>query len=409
MRFLRNFSSALSLGIAACALASMTACISPTETSEPNEWDYAADQFKVAFAEIEKSKARNPELVVPRSVRNDTLFMVKPRDWTSGFFPGNLWWMYEATGDEFWKTKAMEFTAPLESIKNFRGTHDLGFIFFNSFGKGYQLTGNESYKPIMLEAANSLISRYRENIGAIRSWDHNRDKWDYPVIIDNMMNLEFLFWTTKVTGDSTYYKIADSHAQLTMKNHFRDDFSSYHVIDYDTVTTEVRKKNTHQGYSHESAWARGQAWGLYGFTMSFRETGNKDYLKLAENIADFILGHPNLPADLVPYWDFDAPDIPNVPRDASAAAIIASALFELEQYVPSKSPYYRAKAEEMLDSLTKNYRSPLGENKGFLLVHSTGHLPGEHEVDTPLVYADYYYLEALQRRNQVVFTSQTKF
>lgn len=389
------------------AIIFMASCSNPSV--ELNEIDFAGEQLKVAFEEIEQAKVRNPELVSPRSVRNDTLFMVRPRDWTSGFFPGNLWWMYEATGDEFWKTKAIEFTTPLEAIKNYRGTHDMGFIFYNSFGKGYQLTGNEEYKPILLEAADALISRYRENIGAIRSWDHNRDKWDYPIIIDNMMNLEFLFWATKVTGDSTYYKIADSHANVTMNHHFRDDFSSYHVIDFDTVTAEVRKKNTHQGYAHESAWARGQAWGLYGFTMAYRETGKKEYLDLAENVADFILNHPNLPEDLVPYWDFNDPGIPNVPRDASAAAIIASALFELETYLPNKSNIYKTKAEAILDNLTKAYRSNLGENRGFLLDHSTGHLPGNHEIDTPLVYADYYYLEALQRRKKVEFTSQTKF
>lgn len=409
MRFLTDFfKHAFIVGLFSI-LVLFTSCDTSKSVIELSEVDFAAEQLKIAFEAIEAAKVRNPELVVPRSIRHDTLFMVKPRDWTSGFFPGNLWWMYEATGDDFWKAKAVEFTAPIEAIKNFRGTHDLGFIFYNSFGKGYQLTGNEQYKSIMLEAADALISRYRENIGAIRSWDHNRDKWDYPVIIDNMMNLEFLFWATKVTGDSTYYRIADSHATVTMKNHFRDDFSSYHVIDFDTLTATVRKKNTHQGYAHESAWARGQAWALYGFTMSYRETGKQEYLTLAENIAEFILKHPNLPADLVPYWDFNAPEIPNVPRDASAAAIIASALFELEKYAPSKAVYYRETAESIVNSLTANYRSPLGENFGFLLLHSTGHLPGDHEIDSPLVYADYYYLEALNRRKKVEFTSVPKF
>ncbi|TVP52550.1 MAG: glucuronyl hydrolase [Mongoliibacter sp.] len=380
-----------------------------SEEVKLDEIAFAGKQLTTAFQEIEQVRHNFPELVSPRSLRSDTLFMVKARDWTSGFFPGNLWWMYEATGEDFWKAKAMEFTAPLEVMKDFKGTHDLGFIFYCSFGKGYQLTGNEHYKAVMLEAADALISRYNEKVKAIRSWDHNTDKWQFPVIIDNMMNLEFLFWATKVTGDSTYYNIADTHAETTLANHFRDDFSSYHVIDYDTLTGEVKKKNTHQGYSHESSWSRGQAWGLYGFVMCYRETGKEKYLEMAEKIANLMLEHPNMPDDLIPYWDYDAPDIPNAPRDASAAAIMASAMFELSSYLSGDDLSYSQVADKVLDNLTSKYRSRLGENKGFILDHSTGHLPGKHEVDVPLVYADYYYLEALQRRKELKFTSELKF
>jgi uncharacterized protein YyaL (SSP411 family) len=233
-------------------------------------------------------------------------------------------------------------------------------------------------------------------VGCIRSWDHNKDKWGYPVIIDNMLNLELLFEATKLTGDSSFYNIAVSHANTTMKNHFRSDFSSYHVVDYDTITGNVVKKNTHQGYSHESAWARGQAWALYGYTMCYRETKDLKYLRQAENIAGFILNHPNLPKDLVSYWDFNAPDIPNEPRDASAAAIIASALYELSGYsVNAKT--YRDKAGKILRSLTDNYRAKPSEARGFILLHSTGSKPMNSEVDVPLNYADYYYLEAILR------------
>ena len=381
-------------------------CSQQPETTK-GEMAFATDQLKTAFTEIEKSRAYNPNLLAPRSLRGDTLFLVPPRDWTSGFFAGNLWWMYEASGDEFWKGKAKEFTEPLASLKDNTGTHDLGFMLYNSFGKGYQLTGNESYKGILLAGANSLKSRFNENVGAIRSWDHNRDKWEFPVIIDNMMNLEYLFWATKVTGDSSYYRVADSHAEVTLANHFRDDHSSYHVIDYDPTTGEVRNKHTHQGHAHESAWARGQAWGLYGFVMCYRETGKEKYLDKARQIAGLMLDHQNMPDDLVPYWDYDAPNLPDAPRDASAAAIMASALLELDLYVKEDNDY-REKALTVLDNLTNKYRSPMGANKGFLLMHSTGHLPGEHEVDVPLVYADYYYLEALQRRGKVTFTSDKK-
>jgi unsaturated chondroitin disaccharide hydrolase len=206
-----------------------------------------------------------------------------------------------------------------------------------------------------------------------------------------------LFEATKLTGDSSFYRIAYTHAMTTMKNHFRSDFSSYHVLDYDTVTGKVTQKTTHQGYADASAWSRGQAWGLYGFTMAYRETKDKAFLEHAEHIAAYILHHPNLPKDLVPFWDFNAPDIPNEPRDASAAAVIASGLYELSAYSKNGKDYRKA-ADKIVESLTKYYRSPIGENKGFILLHSTGSKPSNSEVDVPLSYADYYYLEALMRR-----------
>jgi uncharacterized protein YyaL (SSP411 family) len=215
-----------------------------------------------------------------------------------------------------------------------------------------------------------------------------------------MLNLELLFAATRLTGDSSFYKIAVTHANTTLKNHFRPDFSSYHVIDYDTITGKVLKKNTHQGYSHESAWARGQAWALYGYTMCYRETKDERYLRQAEGIASFILNHPRLPDDLVPYWDFDAPKIPDEPRDASAAAIMASALFELSTMSKAGS-IYRRKADKIITSLTQNYRLPVGGQIGFILTHSTGSKPANSEVDVPLNYADYYYLEALLRQKKL--------
>jgi hypothetical protein len=215
-----------------------------------------------------------------------------------------------------------------------------------------------------------------------------------------MMNLELLFAATKLTGDSSFYKIAVSHANTTMKNHFRPDYSSYHVLDYDPQTGVVLKKNTHQGYFHESSWSRGQAWALYGYTMCYRETKDPKYLALAENVAKFILTHKNLPKDLVPYSDFDAPNIPNEARDASAAAVIASGLYELSTY-SNKSGYYTKKADKMLKSLSTKYTAPIGEAKGFILLHSTGAAPSKSEVDVPLSYADYYYLEALLRKKNL--------
>jgi uncharacterized protein YyaL (SSP411 family) len=235
-------------------------------------------------------------------------------------------------------------------------------------------------------------------VGAIRSWDHSKDKWDFPVIIDNMMNLELLFWASRQTGDPQYYNIAVKHAETTLANHFRADYSSYHVVDYDTLTGKVLKKTTHQGYSDASAWSRGQAWGLYGYTMCYRETGIVSFRYQAEKIANFILQNPNLPEDKIPYWDFGAPANLQTPRDVSAATVTASALLELAKLVPSKKDNYLQAAETILKNLQKDYLSKQGTNKGFLLGHSTGSFPQNSEVDTPIIYADYYYLEALVRQ-----------
>jgi alpha-L-fucosidase len=368
----------------------------------------AEQQTQVMLAEIPKAKASKSgasgmtpgsggELVSPRTLDSMQLKLVPSRDWTSGFFPGELWFLYECTGNNEWKNQAQKFTSNIEREKTNGGTHDMGFKIYCSFGQGYRLTNDAHYKDVIIQSAKTLSTRFNPKVGVIRSWDHHKEQWDYPVIIDNMMNLELLFEATKLTGDSSFYKIAVAHANTTMKNHFRPDYSSYHVVDYDTATGGVRKRQTAQGYADESAWARGQAWGLYGYTMCYRETKDKKYLDQAQHIASFILNHPNLPKDLVPYWNFNAPNIPNEPRDASAAAVMASALYELSTYSKNKNNY-RKTADQIIESLTKSYRSPIGENKGFILLHSTGSKPANSEVDVPLSYADYYYLEALLRK-----------
>ncbi|WP_129717215.1 glycoside hydrolase family 88 protein [Pedobacter sp. SYP-B3415] len=330
----------------------------------------------------------------PRTLENGKLKNVVSRDWTSGFFPGILWLMYEGSGDKKWLAPAKEYTEMMRKEQFNKGTHDLGFMMFCSFGNGYRLTGDTAYRNVLVQAARSLVSRFNQTTGVIRSWDHHQDLWKFPVIIDNMMNLELLFEATKYTGDSSFYKIAVRHADVTLKNHFRADNSSYHVIDYDPETGQVRKKMTHQGYADESAWARGQAWGLYGYTLCYRYTKDKKYLEQAEKIAAYILNHPRKTTDLVPYWDYDAPG-DDQPRDASAASVTSSALFELAEL--SGKSAYRAQAKLILENLGKFYRSAAGSNSGFILAHSTGHLPAKSEIDVPLIYADYYYLEALLR------------
>ena len=379
-------------------------------------FSFAEKQLTFSFGEIQavldsespESKARRERsnsgpLTNPRTIEPDGKLRLAPsRDWTSGFYPGELWYVYEYTGNEEWAKHARHYTDHLEREKFNGGTHDMGFKMYCSFGNGLRLTGDANYRNILLQSARTLITRYKEKVGCLRSWDHSADKWGCPVIIDNMMNLELLFWAFRESGDSIFYNIAVNHARTTIRNHFRPDYSSYHVVDYDTITGEVINKHTHQGLAHESAWARGQAWGLYGYTMCYRDTKLPEFLEQARHIENFLFTHPNMPEDLVPYWDFNAPNIPNEPRDASAAAVIASALYELSGFIPEKSADYIAKADKILESLSSSaYRSPLNENRGFLLLHSTGSKPGNSEIDAPLVYADYYFLEALLRKGSV--------
>lgn len=347
------------------------------------------------------SELRTEKLISPRSVVGDSVKMVPAKDWTSGFFPGELWMMYALSNDHFWKEKALEYTLPLEQEQWNGKTHDMGFKMYCSFGKAWQHTQNPEFRAVLIQSAQTLVTRYNPTVGCIRSWDHNSDKWGYPVIIDNMMNLELLFWATKETGDPLFKEIAISHAETTMKHHFRADYSSYHVVDYDVETGEVTKKDTHQGYSAESAWSRGQAWGLYGYTLVYRETGDQKFLIQAEKIAAYLLHHPNLPENFVPYWDLNAPDIPDEPLDVSAAAIIGSALYELSRYSKHKEKYVQT-ADEILHSLASpEFLANSNTNHGFLLKHATGSKPHHSEIDVPLVYADYYFIEMLLRKSNL--------
>lgn len=359
-------------------------------------WRDVEEQADLMLQNVALIRNTKPELVAPRTTENGKLKMVQSGDWTCGFFAGSLWMLYQHSGDAKWKQQAEQYTALLEHEQWNGDTHDMGFKIYCSVGNGFRLTNNDHYKDVIIQSAKTLATRFNKKVGSIRSWDFRRDLWQFPVIVDNMMNLELLFAATRLTGDSMYYQIAVSHANTTLQNHFRQDQSSYHVVDYDTLTGAVRKKLTFQGYADESAWARGQAWGLYGYTMCYRETKDRRYLQQADSIASFVIRNAALSIDGVPYWDFNDPAIPNAPRDASAAAIIASGLFELSQY-SIQGVKYKKLAHKILESLTKNYRSRQGENAGFILLHSTGHKPAHSEIDVPINYADYYYLEALLR------------
>lgn len=318
--------------------------------------------------------------------------------WCSGFYPGSLWYIYEQTGSGPIREEAERALRVIEPNQHFTGNHDLGFMIYCSFGNAYRITGREEYKQIILNGAKALSTRYRPQILSIQSWNKN-DYFNCPVIIDNLMNLEMMIWAAQNGGDAKFREIAVTHANTSIKNHFRPDYSSYHVVDYNLETGRPLRKATWQGAANTSAWSRGQAWAFYGYTMLYGLTKDPVYLKQARGIAGFILDHPNLPEDKIPYWDFDAPLQPKALRDASAGAIIASALLELGQYTSGEEKdRYLRDATHMLRSLASDrYRAGYGENGGFLLKHSVGALPLNSELDVPLIYADYYFLEALKR------------
>ncbi len=337
--------------------------------------------------------------------RNGRLELKSIRSWVSGFFPGNAWYMYLYTQDPEWLGIARKRTAALAPLADYDRTHDLGFMVGCPVELGLRLTGDEAYKNLLVATSETLITRFNPAVGLIRSWNNKDGAADpFKVIIDNMMNLEMLFRASKWTGDPKFREIAVTHANTTLANHFREDGSAYHIVTYDSRSGAVTGHLGGQGYSETSAWARGQSWGLYGFTMCYRETGDKRYLERAVRSAEYILNHPNLPSDGVPYWDFTAPGIPNEERDASAGAIITSALLELSGYVPQQqSQRYMKAARHILKSLASDrYMNPAGSAHGFILSHSVGHKPGGSQIDVPIIYADYYFIEALLRYGKLM-------
>lgn len=375
------------------------------------EKDFVSENIRFAHAQIGneiKTIEESGKVLNPVTLKKDgSVFYCGYADWRSGFFPGSVWYLYELTGDETLFPLAQKYTESIEEAKNLSHHHDVGFIIECSFGNGLRLSNKKEYENVIVQAAKSLSTRFREKPGIIQSW--NVDKgwqsergWMCPVIIDNMMNLELLFHATKLTGDSSFYKIAISHADRTLVEQFRENGSCYHVIDYDTETGEVRNRHTAQGYAHESAWSRGQAWAIYGYVLCYRETGDRKYLDQAVKAFNFMKNNPRMPEDLIPYWDMDAPKIPDELRDVSAASCIASALYELCTMDVEDALSYKAYADKIMISLASPaYRAPLGENGNFLLMHSVGSIPHNAEIDVPLNYADYYFIEALKRKKDI--------
>ncbi|MFD0991103.1 glycoside hydrolase family 88 protein [Mariniflexile jejuense] len=362
--------------------------------------DYCVNQSLEALKLIPDDGESIPRNIPPNSKQWK---YVDYKDWTSGFWPGELWYLYEYTQKDELKEDAAKFTEYLKPLSVTPALdHDLGFQVFNSYGNGYRLTKDPEYKSVILKAADTLATLFNPKVGTILSWPREVPNMEWPqhnTIMDNMINLELLFWASKNGGSKTLYDMAVSHAEVTMKNHFRPDYTSYHVVVYDKDTGKRIKGVTHQGYSDDSMWARGQAWAIYGYTMVYRETKDPKFLDFVHKVAKVYLDR--LPNDLIPYWDFDAPDIPNEPKDASAAAIVASSLIELSTYTEDTvlAKDYLKKAESMLKELSNNYQSR-NKNSACLL-HSTGHKPADSEIDYSINYADYYYVEALLRLKKI--------
>ncbi|WP_395341539.1 glycoside hydrolase family 88 protein [Ningiella sp. W23] len=420
MSIKRPFKPAALAFAVACAM-SISACSDSPDASQSSPYgqavDKASSEASSSLASISDNKAfcaatldysashldhfrktYTDPTQIPRSFEKEVK-LVETRDWTSGFVAGSFWYLYEHTNDPSWLASAQEWTHALESQQFNVKTHDTGFMIFNSYGNGLRLTDNQDYIPIIVQTARSLMQRYNPVVGATRSWDFGT--WEFPVIVDNMMNLELLFEAAKLADEQSFADAAVSHATVTMNNHFRDDYSSFHVVDYSTTTGEAIHKQTWQGIADDSDWARGQGWGLYGYVMMYRYTQDQSFLDFAKNITEHYLSHENMPDDLVPYFDFDAPDDPEVInyRDSSTAALVASALFELATYVEQdEAKRYEDAAMKMLRSLAgSDYLAQKGENGQFLLKQATGNFPGGYELAGALNYADYYYLEALTR------------
>ncbi|GAB3419981.1 glycoside hydrolase family 88 protein [Niabella aquatica] len=402
----------------------LVSCTTAQKAASPAAGDFVKENFIHATTMLngmlktanKKFAAKNGAF--PRTTnKNGKLVTTSMYDWTPGFFPGSLWYVYEYFKEESLKAEAEKWTEKLEPLQTFTEHHDLGFMMYCSYGNAYRLANKPEYKNILINSAKALSTRFNATTGCIKSWNvfkswHGNATYDFPVIIDNMMNLEMLFFASKVSGDDSFRQIAIKHAETTMKNHFRPDYSSYHVVCYDSNTGKVIARETAQGYADNSTWSRGQAWAVYGYTMVYRETQDPRFLAFASGLADYFIDNKNLPADAVPYWDFNANEAGYTPgiksnannitikyRDASAAAITASALLELSTYIKGKAAEkYKKAAVKMLHSLGADaYRAQAGTNGNFILKHSVGSIPHDTEIDVPLVYADYYFLEALLR------------
>ncbi|HVL84581.1 MAG TPA: glycoside hydrolase family 88 protein [Pseudonocardia sp.] len=382
----------------------------PAAAPDPGRLDaLAADALAVAQDRLAGAADRlDPEADgYPRSTGPDGRWETRdPDDWTSGFFAGTLWMLHEQTGDPAWRDRAQRWTVGIAGEADRTDTHDLGFMIGDSFGHQLRLTGDPAAREVLLQASESLATRFDPEVGALKSWDtaefdeDRRGTWQFPVIIDNMMNLEMLYLAAREPGgDPRWAEIATEHAVTSSQHHLRPDGSTAHVALFDPESGEFLRQETWQGLAPESTWSRGQAWAVHGFTDAHRESGRPELLAAAQRAADWYVAA--LPEDHVPYWDFDAPDVPDAERDSSAAAIAASGLYELARLTGGeRGATYRAAADATLATLAQSYLADAAGSDA-LLAHGVGFLPEGSEVDVGLVYGDHYFVEALTRSGQL--------
>ena len=392
------------LGLMLCFLAGC----GQSEKNSVNDADealsYCSSQVERALETLKDSTGNYDFSMEPRNIQEgDTAWNCRKacaEEWCSGFWPGILWMDYTYTKDEQVRYAAEGYTGVLSFLGSQPAfDHDLGFLVINSFLKGYEATGNEKYKSISLSAADTLATLYNDKVGTILSWPrHVKDYGGHNTIMDNMINLELLFWAAENGGAKRLHDIAVSHADTTMRYHFQPDGSCYHVAVYDTLDGHFIHGVTHQGLSDSSMWSRGQSWAIYGYTTVYRYTREQRFLDHAQKVTDIYLKRLRETSnDWIPIWDMDDPRGEQAPKDASAACIVASALLELSQYVDApKGKEYRIAAESMLHDLSSDTYQSRSHNVAFLM-HSTGHHPAGSEIDASIIYADYYYIEALLR------------
>jgi hypothetical protein len=401
-RHLTRLRAATGGAVVAMVVTAVVACepTPPPEDTLPattidHDWGFAAQRLAASSAVLA------PTAYPQRTASDGSWFTVSAADWTSGFFPGLLWLMYERTGDPVWRTRALTWQDGVESQKSNAVNHDVGFKLLTSFGNAYRLTGTESYRDVLLTGAATLASRYDPEVGMIRSLGSTTDTTNFQVIIDNLMNLELLFWAADHGGNPAWRTMATSHARRAIEDAQRPDGSIYHLTNYDPTTGALASKGTIQGYDTESTWSRGQAWAIAGWTIAYRYTGDPRFLDAARRAADYFTAH--LPADKVPYWDFELPSTTGEPRDSSAAAIAASGLLELATF--EADPAVRltriGAAKDMLASLSSPAYLSEGTTNAAILLHGTRHKPAG-SYDHGLIFGDYYFLEALGRYQALV-------
>lgn len=363
--------------------------------------NFAQKQLKRTIAELNNDSTKFPHAV--RADKDSSWITTSSSAWGCGYFPGMMWYMYEITGDEFWKKNANRWTLGVEKEKYNKGAQDLGFMITSSFGNAYRLTKNKHYGEVLLETGEHFANRYNSVVGCTRSWGPNEDNKQFQVIIDNMVGTELLFTGAKIGGKKDWFDMAIKHAEKTMKNHLRSDGSTYHVVNYDPVTGVVIGKRSAQGYALESRWARGQAWAIHGFTTTARETSEGRFLQTAQKVADYFIN--NLPENYIPYWDFHAPNIPDEKRDTSAASIAASGLFELSTLVEddkAKQKYFDSACKILNSLCSPPYLSEGTDTPAILLeMIETRYDARDPSVKLSCIWGDYFFVEAIVRYQKI--------